>query len=294
MNTLEKKLAKTSVLVVDDQKFLRNILSEMLRNIGVQQVHMAEEGEEGISQFKTWLPGIVFTDWNMPGMSGLDFTKWIRNSPQSPNSEVPVIMLTANNHQRHITQARDAGVSELIVKPIVPQNVVSRLQKVLFNPRRFITSASYRGPDRRRRQNVNYKGPLRRLTDPIVVNKKSPEAQKVVGEIHSLTKEMSKIVDSLDVTDRKQVLGVYNQAQSTQKLAQESEDQDLEKAASSLSQYIETMGASGLMEQRVVRAHLQALTSLIHLPDHDASNRSAVVKHLLALVQKKVRGASSS
>ncbi len=287
MNKLERVLLKTSILIVDDQKFLRNILGEMLRNLGVNQIHMAEDGKEGIKQFKTWLPGIVFTDWNMPGMSGLEFTKWIRNDPQSPNPEVPIIMLTANNQQTHITQARDGGISELIVKPIVPQNVVSRLHQVLFNPRRFITSYSYRGPDRRRRQSTNYKGPLRRLTDPIEVSKKSPEAQKVVTAIHALTKQMGEVIKTLDVTDRKQVLGVYSQAQDTRELAKKSEDHDLEKAANSLFQYIEIMGASGKMENRVVRAHLQALTSLIHLPDSDESNRTAVVKHLLALVKKK-------
>ncbi len=289
MHQLEKVLMQTSVLVVDDQRFSRIILGDMLRGMGVQQVHMAEDGLEGIKQFKTWLPSLVITDWNMSKMDGLEFTKWIRTSEDSPNPEIPIIMLTANNQQEQITQARDAGVSEIIIKPIVPSNVVERLTSVIFNTRKFVDSSDYCGPDRRRRQNKNFKGPMRRLTDPILVNEKSPEALQVVQDIHHITQEMMKAAKALDVTDRKQVLEIYNQAIETKKMALLAEDINLEQASASLSQYIETMGATGKMEGRVVDMHLQALVNLIHLPDYDSENRDAVVSSLLALVKKKSR-----
>lgn len=287
MDQLEKKLMETTVLIIDDQKFIRNILGDMLRSMGVRQLYLAEDGTDAIKQFRAWLPDLIITDWKMPNMTGIEFTKWVRMSDESPNPEIPIVMLTANNLQEHITQARDAGVSELISKPMVPQSIVARLNAALFQPRKFVNAANYRGPDRRRRQSAAYKGPMRRLTDPVRVNNKTPEEQLIVDAICSVTQKMMQTAKSLDVTDRAQVLSVYHQAKETEELALQADDLNLEQASKSLTQYIESMGASGLMENKVVDMHLQALMSLVHLPDSDETKKAAVVKSLLALVRKK-------
>ncbi|VAV91556.1 Chemotaxis response regulator protein-glutamate methylesterase CheB [hydrothermal vent metagenome] len=277
------------MLIVDDHKFLRGILGDMLRGFGVTQLYMAENGVEGIKQFKTWLPSLVFTDLNMAPMNGLEFANWIRTDSESPNSEVPIVMLTANNDQQSITDARDVGVSELIVKPVVPKSVLRRLNAVMFEPRRFIRSARYTGPCRRRRENANYKGVYRRITDPIEVNTVNEDTKEMIGEIFTEAEALMDIARTLDVTNRKDVLDIYNRTKETKEMAVKADDENLGGAAQSLVGYIEAMGASGDMDVRVVKMHLEAIMSLVHLEDNGDGQRDAVVTSLQKLVQKKFR-----
>ncbi len=287
MSQLEQKLSKLSVLIVDDHKFLRGILGDMLRGFGVNRLHMAENGREGIKEFKTWMPDIVFTDLNMAPMNGLEFSHWIRNDSNSPNPEVPIVMLTANNDQQSIVSARDVGVSELIVKPVVPRAVISRLGAVLLTPRKFVRSAGYTGPCRRRRTNPNYKGKYRRITDPIQVNQVNDDTRELIGEIFTEAEALMTIARTLDVTNRRQVKKVYDRTCEAKEMAIEADDENLEGAAHSLVGYIEAMGTSGQMDVKVIQMHLEAIMSLVHLEDDGSGQREAVVQSLKKLVTKK-------
>ncbi len=74
-------------------------------------------------------------------------------------------MLTGYAERSLVMEARDAGVTEFIAKPLTAQALVNRLGAVIFKPRPFVRTSSYFGPDRRRRDDPNYDGPLRRSDD---------------------------------------------------------------------------------------------------------------------------------
>ena len=81
---------------------------------------------------------------------------------QSPNPFVPIIMLTGHTHVDRVLQARDAGVTEFLAKPISINAILSRLVAIVDHPRPFVRTKSYFGPCRRRRDDHQYQGPERR------------------------------------------------------------------------------------------------------------------------------------
>ena len=81
---------------------------------------------------------------------------------------IPVIMITGHSTMRRVAEARDAGVNELLAKPLTARGVLERLNRIVEHPRPFIRTADYFGPDRRRRADPKFAGPWRRSTDTAV------------------------------------------------------------------------------------------------------------------------------
>jgi DNA-binding NtrC family response regulator len=101
----------------------------------------------------------------MQPLDGIDFVRLIRNSRDSPNPMVPVIMITGHSTIRRVAEARDVGVTEFLSKPVTARGVIERINRVVENPRSFVRTGDYFGPDRRRRQAPDYEGPFRRERD---------------------------------------------------------------------------------------------------------------------------------
>ena len=99
-----------------------------------------------------------------PG-DGFDLVDMIRNEPDSPNRYLPVIMLTGHSEKERVEMARDHGVTEFLVKPVTPKDLLARVLAIIENPRPFVRSTDYFGPDRRRRESPDYDGPERRDDD---------------------------------------------------------------------------------------------------------------------------------
>jgi two-component system chemotaxis response regulator CheY len=104
----------------------------------------------------------VLTDWAMPIFDGLELTQMIRQPGANANPYAPIIMLTGHSEKMRVVAARDAGVTEFLAKPISAKSLYQRILNVVANPRPFIKTRSYFGPDRRRIVNPNYVGPERR------------------------------------------------------------------------------------------------------------------------------------
>src|ERR1700761_7580061 len=86
----------------------------------------------------------------------------LRNSPDSKNPYLPIVMMTGHSEKSRVVEARDAGVTEFVAKPLTAKSVLERLQAVIYRPRPFVRTANYFGPDRRRREDPAYGGPWRR------------------------------------------------------------------------------------------------------------------------------------
>lgn len=153
------------ILLVDDNQHMRLLLIEILRAIGVRQVYEAMDGSEALAILRSTAIDVVFTDLSMNGLDGIDFVNLVRNSPDSPNPFVPIVMITGHSTERRVNEARNAGVNEFLVKPVTARGVIHRLTLLIENPRPFVRAGDYFGPDRRRRDDPRYQGERRRADD---------------------------------------------------------------------------------------------------------------------------------
>jgi two-component system, chemotaxis family, chemotaxis protein CheY len=149
-------------LVIDDNAHMRRILRTLLHSFGTREVYEAEDGAAGLEAFTHIIPDIVITDWVMPIFDGLELAQMIRQPGANANPYVPIIMLTGHSDKKRVLAARDAGVTEFLAKPISAKALYQRIMNIVVNPRPFIRTASYFGPDRRRNVNLNYVGIERR------------------------------------------------------------------------------------------------------------------------------------
>jgi len=138
------------ILVVDDNDHIRKLVKVILRSIGINKVAEAESGKQAIAIMKEVVPDVILTDWEMEQMDGLQLTRFIRRSPESPNVFLPVIVMTGQADRVRVLAARDAGVNEFVIKPLSGQVILSRLANILETPRRFVRGGNFFGPDRRR------------------------------------------------------------------------------------------------------------------------------------------------
>jgi two-component system, chemotaxis family, chemotaxis protein CheY len=169
-----EKFASLGMLVVEDNEHMMRLLKAMLRALGVGRVDSATDAQRALQIMRVQVPDILIVDWMMEGMSGIELTKHIRSSDESPNPYMPIIMVTAHAEKELVIEARDAGVTEFLVKPIAAAALVQRLSTIIDQPRPFVRTPNYFGPDRRRRA-VQFKGPERRTTNPALVTPEETE-----------------------------------------------------------------------------------------------------------------------
>jgi len=167
MGIMALSLDKLSILVVEDVAPMRQLLIVILQTLGIGKVVAANEGNEGFDLFCSEKPDIVITDWHMQPVDGIELTYKIRNDSASQNKTVPIIMLTGYSAANRIQRSRDAGATEYLAKPFTAESLIKRITYVIENPRDFIQTRDYFGPDRRRRTALNYSGPQRRMSDAL-------------------------------------------------------------------------------------------------------------------------------
>ena len=114
----------------------------------------------------------------MPIFDGLELAQMIRQPGTTSNPFVPIIMLTGHSEKNHVMAARDAGITEFMVKPISATALYHRILNVVVNPRPFIKTADYFGPDRRRNAALSYSGPERRKGGKADVIRMQPLLEK--------------------------------------------------------------------------------------------------------------------
>lgn len=156
---------KLTILVAEDNKPMRSLIRDVLEALGVDFIVEAVDGTAAMKQLGTHAVDIVILDWNMEPMDGLELTRQIRTSPESPDQFVPIIMLSGHTERARVLQARDAGVTEFMAKPVSVKALCARINAIIDAPRPFIRASGYFGPDRRRRV-LPFNGPERRSDDP--------------------------------------------------------------------------------------------------------------------------------
>ena len=150
------------ILLVDDNRHMRVLLSEILKALGVRHILEASDGAQALKMMHGQQIDIIMTDLSMQPLDGIDFVRLLRRSPDSPNPMCPVIMITGHSTISRVQEARNAGVNEFMAKPLNARGVVERINQIVENPRPFVKTDDYFGPDRRRRADPNFHGPERR------------------------------------------------------------------------------------------------------------------------------------
>ncbi|MEW6989388.1 chemotaxis response regulator CheY [Colwelliaceae bacterium 6441] len=116
------------VLVVDDFSTMRRIVKNLLRDLGFTNIQEADDGSTALPMLKEGEFDFVVTDWNMPGMQGIDLLKAIR--ADASLSHIPVLMVTAEAKKEQIVMAAQAGVNGYIVKPFTAATLKTKLDKI--------------------------------------------------------------------------------------------------------------------------------------------------------------------
>jgi two-component system chemotaxis response regulator CheY len=142
-------LRKLNILVIDDSAFMTKLLRTLLRGLAVGRVEQCLDPHRAVESIRDILPDIVFLDFDMPGLDGLALTRLIRQSEDTPNPYIPIIMVTAHTKKRDVVRARDAGVTEFLAKPVSGKSIYARIATCVEAPRSFVNTASYTGPARR-------------------------------------------------------------------------------------------------------------------------------------------------
>jgi two-component system, chemotaxis family, chemotaxis protein CheY len=156
------RFERMKLLVVDDNPHMRKLVVTVLQAFGAVQIFEAADAMKAWAMLRDVNPDVVFLDWMMEGMNGLDLMRMVRTHVASPNPFVPVIMLTGYTQLDHVRSARDAGVNEFLAKPVSARAILTRLTSVIEHPRAFVRTKAYFGPCRRRRGADEYRGPERR------------------------------------------------------------------------------------------------------------------------------------
>ncbi len=116
------------ILVVDDFSTMRRIIKNLLRDLGFTNTTEADDGTTALPMLQKGSFDFLVTDWNMPGMQGIDLLIAIREDPDL--SSLPVLMVTAESKREQIIEAAKAGVNGYIVKPFTAQTLKEKIDKI--------------------------------------------------------------------------------------------------------------------------------------------------------------------
>ncbi|MBT4711333.1 MAG: response regulator [Alphaproteobacteria bacterium] len=155
----EVSLDRLSILVVEDNSFIRVLLGNVIRSLGVEQVFHSPSASDAIDQIHKVnndpasagisVIDLIVVDVVMPEVDGNMLLRWIR-SAESPDRFLPTIMISGAAGFESVRKARDMGATEFLAKPFSGLSVADKLMRTVFSPRQFVLAPQYFGPDRRR------------------------------------------------------------------------------------------------------------------------------------------------
>lgn len=175
VRNLASLLQHVSVLVYDPDPPIAGIVRQVLVRLGFGKIFVAHSTEEALNYYLENHVDFIITDYsNEPVRDGLPLVKFIRCSPDSRQTTVPIIMLSGHTEEKEILDARDSGITEFAAKPFTAKTLSDRIVRIIENPRSFIITKRYVGPDRRHKDVAPPTGALRRRQDVAAFTTNSP------------------------------------------------------------------------------------------------------------------------
>jgi two-component system chemotaxis response regulator CheY len=253
-------LAVAPSLVLEADNYMRRTLVGLLRDAGATTVLTARSASSAMHIIEEQPPSLIIADWSEqvdPAEDRIRFIRRIRNSAETAYQTTPLVLVSAARSGREIGLARDAGVSEFLVKPLAPAILLQRLKSMDNGAREFIQSVRFSGPDRRRNRRKIAKPTFKRtkdvedgLTTPIRAARASALA------IHLETRAAA---DPLAI-----------------------------RVSQSLSRYLTWVDDYTYVDVEVVEMHRAALAQLTRMSDDGNPLRIPVVRGLEQVVAKRM------
>jgi CheY-like chemotaxis protein len=237
-----KRLARhlERVLVVDPQPASTRLITELLKDLGARFVMIESSNSRAMAVARAEDPQIIFCEYSGVDVDGLELTRQLRRS-ELRCRQAPVVMVTSEATAQAILGARDAGVHEFLRKPYTIKDLVRRLEAVTLKQRDWVEAVRYIGPDRRRFNSGDYKGPRKRKSD----TKAMPEASRIEQALRIL----KSAVGAIESDPRQALRAMQAQVIDLTKGAVAIGDNRLAAAAASLQYCLTECQQSGHMNR---------------------------------------------
>lgn len=147
---IEARIQDLSILLVDDNQYMRKIVRNLLINIGVRRVYEAGDGIAGLEAIRIVTPDVVILDWELPLLNGAEFVRIVRSPGVFPMSDIPIIMLSSHGERWRVIEAVRIGINEYLRKPVSAQALLDRLISIVAKPRPVVQLGDYYGPEPRK------------------------------------------------------------------------------------------------------------------------------------------------
>lgn len=172
-------LANIRIMIVISSGSAAHLIQRLFESLGFSQLYIAHDANEAVAFLRDVSLHLIVTDSDLKvsraeaqkdrkdiiELSGIQFIHRLRSSPSSPAPFIPVLMLMDQASGGDIVQARNAGVNEILLKPLEARTFCQRIVDLIDNPRIHITAPTYKGPCRRRKPGVSPTGAERRLRE---------------------------------------------------------------------------------------------------------------------------------
>lgn len=174
---MQKKasLEKVKTLVIDSDKHIANIVLQSLRDLGFPNCRHLKSSADALTFLENQPVDLIITEWVLQPINGVDLVRQVRLSKASRNQGTPIIMLTGRGELSDIAAARDAGITEFLIKPFTVNTLFQRIEHVVEHPRGFVVSKEFVGPDRRRRPKPSDPPSERRINAPVIAQKQGKD-----------------------------------------------------------------------------------------------------------------------
>lgn len=225
-----------------------------------------------------------------PELSGLAFTRRIRNGYNFVPRELSIILTTNAPTKLFLEATREIGVDEVVVLPFTAQSLLTRIRSVIERPRPFVDCAVYVGPCRRRRMLQDYKGPKRRIEDPVEETNTGSlwEGETNRSAVRLCVQKISEFGALLSADNRLKLRHIYNSVMQIETRSSQEADEALGAAARSLGRYLEAINVGGQPAQDVVTTHIDAMHTFCTLVDVGQEQRNQVIAGLDRVVQRRL------
>jgi two-component system chemotaxis response regulator CheY len=174
------------ILVADPSSYMSMLIHSMLRGFGSNKVLEARSSTSVLQILTNQKIDIMICDSRLPPHGGLPLTRAIRRKQDNANRTIPILVMTSDGRETTVKLARDAGANMVIAKPMSPGSLYDRLAWIAFNPRQFVDTPTYFGPDRRFKIEGYPNGIGRRKGDKAVEIAEEAGPALAQGDIDSL------------------------------------------------------------------------------------------------------------
>lgn len=172
-------LSRANVVVIDDNAYSQKLLVQMLMGFGVRSHVEFADVEAAKEHMQSYPVDLIIVDCDMPGTDGYDFVRWLRGSKIEANAYAPVVMMAGHTKISKVKKARDCGANFIVARPLAPSVLLDRIVWIARDPRPYLETSDYIGPDRRFREGEPPAGVEERRAD--VAARKAMEVKAEAG-----------------------------------------------------------------------------------------------------------------